>query len=224
MMRGFALALGVRCEHCHAPAAGAEAAAPAPAGGGGGGGRGGGGPDLDHALDDNETKKVAREMIKMVMDINQKYLPATGRTIDARNQVTCETCHHGLPRPQTLRAALAGAVEAKGADSAVALYRALRLRYFGSAAYDFSEVSLNESAAEVARMPNQRPAAIRLYRLNLEFYPQSVPAYQGLTTQLLQSGDTAAAVEVLTQAVNLVPNNQQLNGLLSRLRRPPGTR
>ena len=141
LMRTFAMALGVRCEHCHVEdpnAAAAAAAAPA----GGRGGRGGG-PVLDHSLDDKETKKIAREMLKMVNDINGKYLPTTGLTFTDRNRVTCETCHHGLAKPQTLRAALAGAAEAKGADSAITLYRSLRLRYYGSAAYDFSELSLN---------------------------------------------------------------------------------
>jgi hypothetical protein len=153
----------------------------------------------------------------MVNDINAKYLPTTGRTITARNQVTCETCHHGLPRPQTLRAALAGAVEAKGADSAIALYRALRIRYYGSAAYDFSEPSLTEAANEVARM-DQRPAAIALLRLNLEFYPQSVPTFTALANQSLQAGDTAAAVDALTKGLEVQPENRQLRGMLTRLR------
>ena len=56
------------------------------------------GPQLDYSLDDKETKKIAREMIKMVMDINGKYLPATGRTFTDLTRVTCETCHHGLAK------------------------------------------------------------------------------------------------------------------------------
>ena len=87
IMRTFAMALGVRCEHCHAPAAAAANPDTAPAGRGG---RGGGGPQLDYSLDDKETKKVAREMIKMVNDINGKYLPLTGRTFTDLTRVTCE--------------------------------------------------------------------------------------------------------------------------------------
>lgn len=212
VMRSFTMALGVRCDHCHEP----DPNAPAPAEG-----RGRGGPDLDHSLDGKETKKIAREMLKMVNDINSKYLPTTGRTIDARNQVTCETCHHGLARPQTLRAALAGAVQANGPDSAIALYRALRTRYYGSAAYDFSEPSLNEAANEVVRL-EQRPAAIALLKLNLEFYPQSVPTLGALATQSVAVGDTAGAVEALNKALAIQPNNQQMRAMLGRLR--PGGR
>lgn len=160
-------------------------------------------------------------MIKMVMDLNDKYLPATGRTFSARNQVSCETCHHGVAKPQTLRAALAGAVEAKGADSAIALYRDLRLRFFGSAAYDFSEPSLNAAADEVNRLPNQRPAAIALYKLNLEFFPQSIPAYSAVAQLQLASNDTASAVATLTRALEVQPQNQQLQRLLQTLKKTP---
>lgn len=214
VMRSFTMALGVRCDHCHEPDPNATAPAE---------GRGRGGPDLDHSLDGKETKKIAREMMRMVNAINGEFLPKTGRAIDARNQVTCETCHHGLARPQTLRAALAGAVQANGADSAIALYRALRTRYYGSAAYDFSEPSLQEAANEVARM-DQRPAAVALLKLNLEFFPQSVPTLGALATQSVAAGDTAGAVEALNRALSIQPNNQQMRAMLGRLRPGGGGR
>ena len=216
LMRTFAMGLGVRCEHCHAedPAA-AAAAANAPAGGRGGRG---GGPQLDYSLDDKETKKVAREMLKMVMDINGKYLPATGRTITDLTRVTCETCHHGLAKPRTLRAALTEAVQASGADSAVALYRSLRLRYFGSAAYDFSEPSLNETGGQLAAPPAQRAAAIAILKLNLEYFPQSVPTLFTMANVSIQAADTAGAVDALNRAIVIEPNNNQIRNLLQRIK------
>lgn len=218
LMRTFAMALGVRCEHCHTedPAA-AAAAANAPAAGRGGRG---GGPQLDYALDDKETKKVAREMLKMVMDINDKYLPTTGRTVTDLNRVTCETCHHGLARPRTLRAALTEAVQAKGADSAIALYRSLRLRYYGSAAYDFSELSLSETGNQLGQVADNRKAAIEILKLNLEFFPQSVPTLQNLANVSIAVGDTAAAVDALNKALAIQPNNNQLRNTLQRIKPP----
>ncbi|HEX6317094.1 MAG TPA: c-type cytochrome [Gemmatimonadaceae bacterium] len=218
VMRQFAMALGVRCEHCHAEAPAAATADAAPAGGRGGRG---GGPNLDYALDDKETKKVAREMIRMVMDINGKYLPTTGRTITDFNRVTCETCHHGLAKPRTLRAAMTEAVQANGPDSAVALYRALRLRYFGSAAYDFSEQSLNETGNQLGQNADSRKAAIAILKLNLEFFPQSVPTLQNLANVSVASGDTAAAIDALNKALAIQPQNNQLRNMLQRLR--PGS-
>ena len=220
LMRTFAMALGVRCEHCHTEdpaAAAAAAAANAPATGRGGRG---GGPQLDYALDDKETKKVAREMLKMVMDINGKYLPTTGRTITDLNRVTCETCHHGLAKPRTLRAALTEAVQGKGADSAIALYRDLRLRYYGSAAYDFSELSLGETGNQLGQVADNRKAAIEILKLNLEFFPQSVPTLQNLANVSIAAGDTAGAVDALNKALAIQPNNNQLRNLLQRIKPP----
>lgn len=217
LMRTFAMGLGVRCEHCHTEAPQtAEAAAAAPAGRGGRGGA----PPLDYALDDKETKKIAREMMKMVADINGKYLPATGRTVSDFSRVTCETCHHGLARPRTLRAAMTEAVQASGPDSAIKLYRALRLRYFGAAAYDFSEPSLNETGNQLGQVAEQRKAAIAILRLNLEFFPTSVPTLTNLANLSVATGDTAGAVAVINQALQVQPNNNQLRNLLQRIKPP----
>ena len=228
IMGSFTAALGVNCAHCHTEAApvagGPPAGGPPPGGAPGGpppgaqaGGRGGPqGPQLDFALDDKETKKVAREMLKMVGDINGKYLPATGRTIGERDKVSCETCHHGLAKPQTLRGALAMAAEAKGADSAIALYRGLRTRYYGSASYDFSENALNVAATDLARL-NQRPAALALLTENLANFDKSASTYQTIAQVQLQGGDTTAAVDALKKAAALQPNNPQIRQMMQRL-------
>ncbi len=224
LMRTFAMGLGVRCEHCHtedpaAAAAAAAAAANAPAGGRAG--RGGGAPQLDYALDDKENKKIAREMLKMVMDINGKYLPTTGRTFTDLTRVTCETCHHGLAKPRTLRAALTEAVQASGPDSAIALYRALRLRYYGAAAYDFSEPSLNETGNQLGQVAENRKAGIAILKLNLEFFPQSIPTLTNLANISVAAGDTAGAVAVINQALAVQPDNNQLRNLLQRIKPTP---
>jgi hypothetical protein len=207
IMGTFTAALGVRCEHCHVESTAPAAAPP-------GGGRGGP-AQLDFAADGKPQKAVAREMLKMVADINAKYLP-TATNPAAGDRVTCETCHHGLTKPATLRGALAGAVAAKGTDSAVALYRDLRTKYYGAAAYDFSEGALPSAANEVARA-NQRPAALALLKLNLEYYDKSALTYQTMAQLVLQGGDTAAAIDALKKATTLQPNNPQVRQMLQRL-------
>ena len=163
-------------------------------------------------------------MLKMVMDINGKYLPATGRTFTDLTRVTCETCHHGLAKPRTLRAALTEAVQASGPDSAIALYRALRLRYYGAAAYDFSEPSLNEAGNQLGQVAENRKAAIAILKLNLEFFPQSMATYQNLANITLATGDTAGTVEVINRALLIQPDNNQMRNLLQRIKpTPPGS-
>ncbi len=68
-MRGYTVALGVRCDECHIAG--------------------------DFASDDNPKKNVARMMISMVHDINAKF-PG-----DAKERVTCYTCHRGAVLPLT---------------------------------------------------------------------------------------------------------------------------
>lgn len=77
IMRGYAEALGVRCNYCHAK----------------GEGRG-----LDFASDEKPEKEIARKMMRMVNDINDNYMAKMeGGKLD---RVSCITCHNGNPHPQ----------------------------------------------------------------------------------------------------------------------------
>ena len=201
-MRLIAAALGVRCEHCHVITTGPD-----------------GREQNDFAADDKDTKKTAREMMRMVNDINNQYLATImGRALGEREQVSCENCHHGLLKPGTIRAAMLDAVAAKDADSAVALYRDLRARYYGRASYDFGENALLLLVPQNGPLPLPRPAAVALLKLNLEFYPKSVPTLAALAQQLVATGDTAGAVDAVTKAVAIDSTNPQLRNFLNRLR------
>ena len=80
-MKGFSKALGVRCTNCHVTL---STGTPED-------------PDFDFASDAKKEKIIARQMIKMVMAINHKYL----RKIEDGNleQITCVTCHRGNLKP-----------------------------------------------------------------------------------------------------------------------------
>ena len=56
----------------------------------------------DHASDENKHKLVARDMMKMTENINDKYFDVVGNKKDplsVRLLVTCYTCHHGEKEP-----------------------------------------------------------------------------------------------------------------------------
>ena len=79
-MRGFARALGTRCDHCHAanPPGSKE--------------------QFDFPSDAKPEKKVARTMLRMVHTVNTDYLSK----VNAHGQmVTCNTCHRGHTVPDT---------------------------------------------------------------------------------------------------------------------------
>ncbi|MGN6165218.1 MAG: c-type cytochrome [Flavisolibacter sp.] len=83
VMHHFTASLNVKCNFCHVRKEG-EA-------------------HPDFASDDNKHKLVARDMMKMMDKINDKYFNVTGakKSLDAQLMVTCYTCHHGSTEPAT---------------------------------------------------------------------------------------------------------------------------
>jgi predicted negative regulator of RcsB-dependent stress response len=83
------------------------------------------------------------------------------------------------------------------ADSGLAVvvrrYRALRERYYGSGAYDFGEIVLND-LARVEQRGGRTDNAIGLLSLNAEFNPRSAFIPAALGEAYLQKGDTARAI------------------------------
>ena len=148
------------------------------------------------------------------------FVPILERDATSRNRSICSSTRE----PRTLRNALGGALDAKGVDSAVALYRELRTRYYGTAAYDLSESALLGVANDASRA-NKTPAALALLKLNLGFYEKSAGTYSAMANISLAGNDTASAIAALKKAIELQPNNPQAQGLLTRLTtKPPQTR
>jgi len=77
-MRGFAKALGTRCDHCHAanPPGSQE--------------------QFDFASDAKPEKNAARAMMKMTRTANAEYL---SKVNPHGQMVTCNTCHRGRTVP-----------------------------------------------------------------------------------------------------------------------------
>ena len=202
IMRGFSLALGVRCAYCHVPD---RDAAP-------------GGPErLDFASDDKVEKRTARLMLRMVDSLNGTFFASLPRRGDPPVRLDCVTCHRGSPLPRTLGSVLALAVEREGVDSAVARYRALR----GDAAsgrYDFGELTVNDLARSLTAS-GKTGEALTLLRMNQEYFPNSAAVDLLLADAHLARGERDSAVARLRVALVKEPNNQQarrrLDGLLT---------
>src|SRR6185369_1550601 len=73
MDSGFRPALGVKCSFCHDP--------------------------QNWASDDKDEKKVARQMMQMNRDINDKYLKTMKGLDSEKPAVSCATCHRGEQKP-----------------------------------------------------------------------------------------------------------------------------
>jgi hypothetical protein len=181
-MRAFTAALGVRCSYCHVGEEGQPLAT------------------YDFAKDDKRAKLVARVMLDMVAHINTEHLADVPERSKPPVVVRCETCHHGLAKPERLQDALARVLADSGVDAAVRRYGALRERYYGSGAYDFSENTLNEMGRQLIRSAKPDDA-IALLRLNTEQFPDAgMPVFLIGEAQAAQE-DTAAAIASIRAAM-----------------------
>jgi hypothetical protein len=80
MIDDFEDGLGVSCGFCHAEEKNSH--------------------KLDYASDEKPEKEIARLMMKMTLDVNEKYFQVPHPLIgDSLLSITCMTCHKGQARP-----------------------------------------------------------------------------------------------------------------------------
>lgn len=198
-MRNIAFGLGVRCQFCHVGEEGMPL------------------ERFDFPRDEKRTKLVARQMMRMVQEINRRLDTIPGRT-SAGLQVSCATCHRGVSRPLPLATLLIDAGLAAGSDSAIRAYRNLRERYYGRDAYDFGETSLNTAAFRLGRAGKYEDA-FALLLLNEEMFPNSSGMYVFRGNIHLMKGDTTAAAAAFREAVRRDPSNGEARGRLQAIGR-----
>jgi hypothetical protein len=197
-MRGFAIALGVRCVYCHVGKEGQPL------------------DSVNFRSDDKRTKRAARAMMHMVMHINEEHLADVPDRPMPHVVVKCETCHRGVARPRPLDDDLALMLADSGLDATVRRYRALRDQYYGSGSYDFRELTLNLLAGSEARA-GRPDNALGLLKLNAEFNPNSGQIPFQLGEIHLQKGDTATALAdykaALAKDSTIVPARRRIQAL-----------
>ena len=197
-MRGFALSLDVRCEHCHV------------------GEEGKGLESIRFPADDRETKRVARVMIAMTANINETLKSKIGRDPGDLLEVTCFTCHHAATHPQTLEDALQEVYAGSGAGAAIGRYKELRAKYYGRAVFDFTEQALIDLAVFISRRKNDPQGAIELLKENLKQYPRSHRTFFALGRTYQAMDNKRLAILNLRRAVRLSPDNDFYQATLKR--------
>ncbi|HKW56298.1 MAG TPA: c-type cytochrome [Candidatus Acidoferrum sp.] len=201
-MRGFAFALGVRCEHCHV-----EKKAPE--------------KGFDYAADDKEAKKTARVMLRMVESINGDYVSKIEKADHALPiRVQCVTCHHGLTQPQPLNDALAASLDKDGLEKTLALYADLRAKYYGSGQYDFGETPLN-LLTESLLAKRKNAEALAFMELNFSAnHPDSVWSYHMLAMSHQANGKIEQAIADYRKVAELHPEDSWAKQQIDVLSKP----
>lgn len=197
-MREFSLSLNVRCQHCHT------------------GGDGMSFDGVDFKSDDKAAKKNARQMMRMVEEINTKLLTAVPSRSDPPVRVDCVTCHHGLAVPKTLALTLTETIAKDGAPAAVAQYRKLRETTMVSGQYDFGEWSMTELARSL-KEKGDTASAVAMLELNGEFYPKS-PAIDAILGDLHRDrGERDQAIKRYKLALEKNPKLEDARKRLAEL-------
>lgn len=200
VMIGFTRALGVRCSHCHKGEEGKPLTA------------------YDFASDANPNKDRAREMLRMLKDINE-HLKKIQPSGDQRVNMWCDTCHRGRPRPMTLSAELDEQYRAKGVKAALDHYAELKKNFYGRGAYDFGEASLNVFGYAVLERKDYA-GAIQILQLNADQFPSSGNVWDSLAEAYLKSGDSKKAEEYYSKSLALDPTNTNAKQQLEKLKAP----
>lgn len=200
IMKGFTRSLGVRCTHCHVGTEGQPLST------------------YDFVSDQNPNKDRAREMYRMLGDING-HLKKIAPSGDKRVNMWCGTCHQGRPRPMTLVEELGQTYRRSGIDATLARYRELRERFYGRGGYDFGERSLEDFGDELLELGN-RDAAIEIFRLNANQFPQSGNAWSSLAAAFDGAGRKELAVIYYRKALEVDPGNEEALSKLVALEGP----
>jgi hypothetical protein len=82
IMKSFSASLGVKCNFCHVFNQAQKS--------------------MDFVSDANEHKGIARDMMQMTSKLNKKFFDIKdSKSITAKLEVTCYTCHNGKENPGT---------------------------------------------------------------------------------------------------------------------------
>jgi tetratricopeptide (TPR) repeat protein len=198
-MRDFTSGLGVRCIYCH------EGAEDKPF------------SDWDFPSDQNPNKVRAREMIRMLYDIDD-HLARINPSGLQRVEVSCYTCHHGRPKPMTLNEEISEVYRKEGLEPALARMAELKKEFYGKGVYNFESDRVLSQFGHSLLDSSKTDEALRVFKLNVEKFPKSSRAWSSLAEAYMLSGNNPEAVKSCEKSLELNPRNRNAKDMLEKLK------
>jgi len=109
------------------------------------------------------------------------------------------------------------AINEKGVEAAIALYRQMKLRY---PAEFLGENLLNTLGYQQLNAKHTQEA-IALFKLNVAMYPNASNPYDSLAEAYMVQGDREAAIKNYRQSLKLNPSNTNAVAMLKKMRAAP---
>jgi len=116
-----------------------------------------------------------------------------------------------------IRTVLYGVYRSKGVKDAIARYRELRRN--APDKYDFAVWQLNSMGYDLLRK-GDTAAAVDVFRLNVEQFPEDANVYDSLGEAYLKQGDKTLAIENYKKSLDLNPQNDNARDVLKKLEVP----
>lgn len=112
-------------------------------------------------------------------------------------------------------------IDRDGIDAALARFVELKAQEFGD--YYVSEAQFNSLGYRYLGK-DQLPAALAVFKLNVELFPLSGNTHDSLGEALLKNGQTTAAIAAYEQSVELDPKNENALRILAELKSGDGVK
>jgi Tfp pilus assembly protein PilF len=122
------------------------------------------------------------------------------------------------PKRYTLAGTVRATIDSAGEEPAVARYRELRAARFPD--HYVSEVLLNDLGYEYLEQ-GKLAAAIAVFRITVEQFPESSNAYDSLGEAYLKNGQRELARQNYQRSLDLDPGNENAAKVLAQLRTTP---
>lgn len=200
VMRGIATELGVSCNHCHVGPANLQG--------------------MNFATDEKRTKQVARVMLAMTRDMNEKYVSTIPAGTEPRQPVRCVTCHRRATKPtRPLWDILVETAVASGGAAAVERHKAISDELYGSGLYDFREHTLNITGNILREQHKKIEDALLIFKRNAELFPKSANAMFAAGEAAQQLNKLAEAEDYYRKALAINPDHARAKAGLESIRK-----